>query len=212
MSRLTLPALLGLLTAAPLSVAQTDSGTPATAGDRACIAVVLPSAQGIAGDAGDFSESLRELLISYLNGPSLRAVPLEARLASQALEEAQQKDCGHVLLTSVVRKRDEGSRLGKIFAQAAGPAAAHGIPYGGGAAQAAMRGAAIGGAHAVSSMAQTSRARDEVTLEYRIGTASTVMQTTPQRDSAKAKTDGEDLLTPLVEKAAESIAATVLGK
>jgi hypothetical protein len=173
---------------------------------------VLPSAKGIAGDAGDFSESLRELFISYLNGPSLRAVPLEAKLASQALEEAQQKTCGHVLLTSVARKRDEGSKFSKILQQAAGPAAAYGVPYGGSAGEAVVRGAVIGGAYAVSSMAQTSKARDEVTLEYRIGTVSTVMQAPPQRSSAKAKTDGEDLLTPLVEKAAESIAATVLHR
>lgn len=205
MNRSILRALL-----ATLALAGPDA---AWAGENpACVAVVLPSAHGIAGDAGDFSESLRELLISYLSGPTLQAVPLEARLASQALEEAEQKDCGHVLLTSVTRKRDEGSKLGKFLQQAAGPAASYGMPYGGGAAEAAVRGAVVGGAYAISSMAQTSKARDEVTLEYRIGTPGTVLQATPQRGSAKAKTDGEDLLTPLMEKAAESIAASVLAR
>jgi hypothetical protein len=211
MKRFLIPALLGLLAAVPVSMAQGDPDTQAAA-DGACIAVVLPSAQGISGDAVTFSESLRELLISYLNGPSLRAIPLQARLASQALEEARQKNCGHVLLTSVTRERDEGSTFGRIFKEAAAPAAAYGLPAGGGAGQAAVRGAVIGGAHAVSSMARTSKARDEVTLEYRVGRADTVMQATARRDSAKAKTDGEDLLTPLVEKAAESIASSVLGK
>jgi hypothetical protein len=212
MTRPNLLALLGLLAATSPSMAEPAPEAAATTEAGACIAVVLPSAQGISGDAGEFSRSLRELLISYLSGPSLRAVPLEARLASQALEEAQQKDCGHVLLTSVARKRDEGSTFGRIFKEAAAPAAAYGLPASGSAGQAAVRGAVIGGAHAVSTMARTSKARDEVTLEYRIGTPVTVMQATPQRGSAKARTDGEDLLTPLVEKAAESIAATVLGR
>jgi hypothetical protein len=195
-----------------VALTQAAPGTDGTTQTGACIAVVLPSAQGISGSAGDFSKSLRELLISYLNGPSLRAIPLEAKLTSQALEEAQQKDCGHVLLTSVVRKRNEGSRLGRIFKEAAGPAAAYGLPASANAGVAAARGAVIGGAQAVTYMARTSKARDEVTLEYRVGTVSTVMQATPQRGSAKAEVDGEDLLTPLVEKAAESIAASVLGK
>ena len=212
MRRLAWLMLPGLLAPAVESVAQSVPDADATAAPGACIAVVLPSAQGIAGDATEFSKSLRELFLSYLNGPSLRAVPLEARLASQALEEAQQKDCGHVLLTSIARKRNEGSQLGRIFKEAAAPAAVYGIPYGGGAGEAAVRGAVIGGAHAVSSMARTSKARDEVTLEYRVGAPSTVMQSAPQRMNAKAKTDGEDLLTPLVEKAAESIAVSVLGK
>lgn len=184
--------------------------TPAAG--QACIAVVLPSAQGIDGDATAFSNSLRDLLVGYLTGPSLRAIALEARLASQAVEEARQKDCGHVLITSVTRKRDEGSRFGRALQQAAGNAAVLALPYGTGAAAAVARGAAVGGAYAVSNMAQTARARDEVTLEYRLGTAGTALQATPRREQAKARSDGEDLLTPLVEKAAGAIAASVLGK
>ncbi len=53
---------------------------------------------------------------------------------------------------------------------------------------------------------------DEVTLTFRVGTVDTVMRTSPKTEKAKAKNNGEDLLTPLVEKASESIAATVLKK
>jgi hypothetical protein len=177
-----------------------------------CIAVALPSAEGITEDATSFSNSLRDLLMSYLTGPSLRAVALNARLTSQAVEEARQQGCDHVLLTSVKRERNEGSRWTKALQKAAGPAALYSIPYGSSAAGAAARGAAVGGAYAVSDMAQTAKAKDEVTLEYRIGSPGSVLEAQPQKHSAKAKTDGEDLLTPLVEKAAESVAATVLSQ
>jgi hypothetical protein len=68
---------------------------------QTCIAIVLPSLHGADGDASGFANSLRDLLASYLTGPSLKAMPLEARLASQAVEEARQKQCGNVLVTDV---------------------------------------------------------------------------------------------------------------
>jgi hypothetical protein len=177
-----------------------------------CIALVLPSAKGAAGDATEFAKSLRELFASYLTGPSLRTITLDARLASQAVEEARQKDCGYVLLTSIERKQNDGSGWGRALGRAAGTAAWYGVPYGGTAATAAARGAAVAGAQAISAMAETTKAKDEVTLEYRVGTLDTAMRATPKAAKAKAKSDGEDLLTPLVEKAAEAIAATVLRR
>ena len=196
---------------APAS-AQDPAAPAAAASSQACVAIVMPSATGVDGDATAFSTSLRDLFASYLTGPSLRAISLEARLSSQAIEEARQKQCAYVLLTTIARKRDGGSGWGRALGQAAGSAAYYGIPYGGGAAAAAARGAAVAGAHAVSTMASTTRAKDEVTLEYRIGTADAVLRTAPKTEKAKARSDGEDLLTPLVEKAAGSVAAVVTRK
>lgn len=177
-----------------------------------CIAIVLPSAKGAAGDATEFATSLRDLFVSYLTGPSLKTIALESRLATQAVEEARQKDCGNVLVTSIERKRNDGSGWGRALGRAAGTAAWYGVPYGGTAATAAARGAAVAGAHAISTMAESTKAKDEVTLEYRIGTLEAALRATPRTEKAKAKSDGEDLLTPLVEKAAEAIAAAALKK
>src|SRR5918993_3450855 len=91
--------------AASAGVAPIERQAAAT-NEAACVAIVLPSARGVDGDATAFSTSLRDLFTSYLTGPSLRAVPLEARLTSQAVEEARQKDCGNILLVSVARKRN----------------------------------------------------------------------------------------------------------
>jgi hypothetical protein len=184
----------------------------AQASTPTCIAIVLPSAKGAAGDATEFAMSLRELFVSYLTGPSLRAITLDARLASQAIEEARQKDCGNVLVTSIERKRNDGSGWGRALGRAAGTAAWYGVPYGGTAATAAARGAAVAGAHAISTLAETTKAKDEMTLEYRFGTLDAALRATPKTEKAKAKSDGEDLLTPLVEKASEAIAAAILKR
>lgn len=203
-----------------LSIASLTLVSPALAQDagknaQTCVAVVLPSAKGIDGDATEFSKNLRELFVSYLTGPTLRAVPLEARLASQAVEEARGKQCGYVLVTSITRKRDGGGGFGQALGRAAGAAAVHAVPYASGAASAATaaaREAARAGAQAVSSMADSTKAKDELTLEFRVGTADNVLQLSPKTEKMKAKSDREDLLTPLVEKAAEAVAAAVRKK
>jgi hypothetical protein len=189
-----------------------DAAAQTAAGRPACVAIVMPSATGVDGDATAFSTSLRDLFVSYLTGPTMQAITLDARLPSQAIEEARRKECTYVLLTTIAMKRDGGSGWGKALGQAAGSAAYYGVPYGGGAAAAAARGAAVAGAHAVSTMASTTRVKDELRLDYRVGTVDTVTRMAPKTEKAKATTDGEDLLTPLVEKAAESVAAVITRK
>jgi hypothetical protein len=171
-----------------------------------CLAVVLPSVQGVDGSAVDVATGLRDLFVSYLNGPALRAITLEARLPAQAAIEARQKGCDRMLVTTMVRKRDGGSRLGGVLGQAAGTAAWH-LPYG--AAGSVARGAAIAGAQAASTLAADTRRKDEVRLEYRLGTPDTVASAKPMSSKAKARSDGEDLLTPLVERASAEIFGAV---
>lgn len=183
----------------------------AAAIEPACIAMILPSARGV-DDATAFATSLRDLFSSYLTGPSLRAVPLDARLTGQGVEEARQKSCTHMLLVTVTRKRNDGSGVGRVLGRAAGAAASYGVPYGGTAATAAARGAVVAGAYAISNAAETTRAKDEITLDYRFGTIDRISGAAAKSHKAKAKSDGEDLLTPLVEAASEAIAAAVLKK
>jgi hypothetical protein len=177
----------------------------------ACIAIVLPSVQGVDGSAGDVSGALRQLLTSYLTGPSLKAVPLEARLQSQALEEARQKGCDHILTTTLTRRRAGGGLLGKALGQAAGTAAWYvpGVASTGGAM---ARGAVIAGAQAVSTVASSTKAKDEMRLDYGFSSLDEAATATPVTLKAKAATDGEDLLTPLAEKAAEAVAAALSRK
>jgi hypothetical protein len=206
--------LLAIATVVALLPARLASAQPVPAADEppqpriACVALVLPSVHGAEGSATDLATSLRELFESYLTGPSIRAVPLEARLPSQALEEARQKECGHIVTATLTRKRSGGggSRVGRAVGQAAGTAAWY-VPGG-----PAARISTIAGAQVISSMAQETRAKDELTLEYTVSTPDQARQARPRTEKAKARMDREDLLTPLVEKAAEAIAAVVTAK
>ncbi len=170
---------------------------------------MLPSIQGVDGSATDVANGVRDLFISFLNGPALRTIVLEARLPAQAAIEARQKGCGQMLLTTMIRKRDNGSKLGGVLGQAAGTAAWH-IPYS--AAGSVARGAALAGAQAATTLASDTRRRDEVRLEYRVGSPDQVAAAKSVLSKAKARADGEDLLTPLVERASAEIFSAVAAK
>lgn len=193
--RLAAVAMLATLLTLPAPGSAQDASAP-------CLAVVLPSVQGVDGSATDVASGVRDLFVSFLNGPALRVITLEARLPAQAAIEARQKNCELMLLTTMVRKRDGGNRLGGVLGQAAGTAAWH-LPYGGAGTMA--RGAAIAGAQAATTLASDTRRKDEVRLEYRVGPPDSVAGAKAVSSKAKARADGEDLLTPLVERAAAEI-------
>jgi hypothetical protein len=188
-----------------------DQSSSAGAGGSpvACVAIVLPGVQGVEGSATDAGTAVRDLFMSFLTGPSIKAVALDARLQSQAVEEARQKQCEQVLIATLTRTRSGGSsRLGQVLGQTAGTAAWQ-IPYAGGTGGAVARSAAIASAQAVSTLAGSTRAKDEMRLEYRVMAPGNVTRVGPGTEKAKAKVDGEDLLTPLVQRAAETIAAAI---
>jgi hypothetical protein len=188
--------------AAPETDAQTGAPAPV------CIAIVLPSVQGVEGDATQVASAVRELLRSFLTGPSMQSVLIEARLPSQSIEEARQKNCGRVLTAALTRKRGSGGGLlGRVVGQA-GTTAAWSLP-GGGVGGALARGAAVAATQTASEVASSTQAKDEMRIEYRLSPVSGGTTLGPKTERAKAKVDGEDLLTPLVQKVAEAVAAAL---
>jgi hypothetical protein len=207
---LIVPTLMTILIGAPgapglrLSAIESHPAPPSI-----CIGIVTPSVQGTGPNAAEFGVVVRDLFAGYLAGPSIQAMPLKARLASQAMEEAKQQNCGHVLTATLTRKRGGQSVLGKVVGQA-GSTAAWYIPGGATATSAVTRGVAVATAHAVASFAATTRARDELRLEYRVVSPDGTVQIPARTEKLKARADGDDLLTPLVEKASEAIVGTLL--
>jgi hypothetical protein len=152
--------------------------------------------------------AVRDLFVSYLKGPSINVVPLDAKLAVQATEEAKQKSCNQMLVVAVTKKRGGGGGLGRALAQA-GSTAAWYAPVGS-VGTAVARGAVIAGAQAASEIASTTKAKDELRLEYRLVSTDGKVIVKPKEEKAKASADGEDLVTPLVQTVAESIATAVI--
>jgi len=187
-------------------LAKSQQDTPSDA--PTCLAVVLPSVQGVEGSASEMASAVRDLFVSFLSGPSIRPLSLDARLPSQAVLEARQKDCGQVLIASVSRTRSGDSKFAGMLGKATETAAWR-IPYDPGVGGAVASGVVITGGQAISNLASDTRHKDEVELSYRVGAPESVVKAKPQSVKGKAKVDGEDLLTSLVERAAQDVATIV---
>ena len=199
------------------SVSSSSANAPATAaGPKKAgiirIGVVMPKVQMSAGDPAPAAEALRNSFVSYLKGPSVEVIPLSARLASSVTEEARQSECDYVLYVSMsVKKGGGGSLFGRAIGNVAGATAGH-IPGGGSATTGAARSAAIGSVYTTAAIVSSIKAKDEVTLEYRLEPTDPAKQRVANTAKAKASQDGEDVVTGLVEKAAGVVVATVSAK
>jgi len=195
---------LWLTTAAMLAAPGSGLAAQASEPIRICLAPAQVEASTNAAAAID---AVRETFSSYLSGPSISTQPLTARLASLAREEAKQAGCPYLLVTTVklVNKRSGGGLLGQIAAGAARQGALEaGVTSGSTVGRIAGSAAHVGLSQASLNYAITVRNKDELTLGYRLEAADGKVLL-DQREKRNAKSDGEDVLTPVIQIAAEAI-------
>ncbi len=179
------------------------------------IGVVLPQGQALQGS--EAAEPMRQSLISQLKAQSIDAVPLNAAPGNLDTE-AQAQQCRYVLYTHL-EKRSSGG-LGKLSALT------HVLPFAAfsakGAASSLASMAAQGAANAAASSAQQQAASqfappntmvkqgDTMAMAYRlvaVGSANPLKA--ESFDSAKAGSDGQDILSPLVAHVVGAVIGTV---
>lgn len=184
-----------------------ETGLPAKPPGVVRIGIVKPKVKAGADEAPQAADAVRNILAEYLQGPTMEVALLSARLPSQYTAEAQQADCDFVLATTLVHRRGSqnsalGQTLGKI---------ANYTPYipGGDYAQSAM---VTGALQTAADFATSVKAKDEMQLDYRLHAVGAEKPVLEKGAKQRAKSDGEDLLTPLVEGAAEAIGAAVTTK
>jgi hypothetical protein len=184
------------------------------------IGIAPPDAQVGQGNntGGDFSTPIRNAEVTLMSGPAVEITALDAHIPMQLQAEAQQKQCDYVMYSSVLVKHQQGG-FGR-FAKYGGMAAsmtpmgmmAHGM---GGAMAAQAAGAAASQVAQQQAMNQLAsfngqiKSKDDVTVQYQLiapGQTTPVLQNTLQ---GKAKSDGEDVLTPLLTQAATVVLTQV---
>jgi len=191
------------------------------------IGIAPPDAQlGQGSNAGaDYSTPIRNAIVALMNGPAVEIVALDAHIPIQLQAEAQQKQCDFILLSSVAVKRGSGGGLGG-FLKKAGPMSSMipmaGMAKGMGGAVAAQAASAAASSAAMSAQQQALsqlagfngeiKSKDDVTVQYQLvatGQASPILQNTLKN---KAKADGEDVLTPLLQQTANTVLTEVTKK
>ena len=178
---------------------------------RVCLAP--SSVEAGSSNANAAMDATRENFVSFLTGPSLKAEPLKARLEAQVREEAKQAECPYVLYTTVklVSKRSGSSVLGHATAAAVREGAyAAGVATGSTAGRVAGSAVSSAAHHAAYNYAATIRNKDELTIGYRLedGAGKVLLD---KKEKRSAKADGEDVLTPLIQKASEEVYAATRG-
>lgn len=184
------------------------------------IGVAPPDAQvGQGSNAGaDNSTPIRNAVVALMSGPAVEIAALDSHIAMQLQAEAQQKQCDYILFSAVSVKHTAGGGFGK-FMKVAGPVAnmtpmgmmTHGLG-GALAAQTAGMAAQVAQQQAMSQLAGFNheiKSKDDVSVQYQLFHTG---QTTPMLQNAlqgKAKSDGEDVLTPLLQQAATSVLTEV---
>jgi hypothetical protein len=187
------------------------------------IGVAPPDAQVGQGsnNGGDYSTPIRNAEIALMNGPAIEIAALEAHIPIQLQAEAQQKQCDYILFSSVAVKHNQGgfgkfAKLGGMAASMSPMAAMTGGMRGAVAAQAAgMAASQMAQQQAMNQLAGFNgqiKSKDNVSVEYQLvamGQTTPYVQNTLQ---GKAKSDGEDVLTPLLTQAATEVLTKVSQK
>jgi len=185
------------------------------------IGVAPPDAQVGQGNntGGDYSTPIRNAEIALMSGPAIEVAPLDSHIPMQLQAEAQQKQCDYVMFSAVKVKHSQAGGFGK-FAKF-GSMAASMTPMGAMAHGMAGAAAAQAASVAASQMAQQAamnqlsgfnkqvKSKDDVSVQYQLVPAG---QTTPVVQNSlqgKAKSDGEDVLTPLLTQAATDVLTKV---
>jgi hypothetical protein len=191
------------------------------------VGIAPPEAQlGQGNNAGaDYSTPIRNAIVALMNGPAVEIAALDSRIAMQLQAEAQQKQCDYVLFSSVAVKHSSGGGFGKFMKMGSTAASmtpmgamAHGM--GGAMAATAAQAAASAAAQAAQQQAISQlagfngqiKSKDDVTVQYQLVQTG---QTAPLVQNAlqgKAKSDGEDVLTPLLTQTANTVLTQVTTK
>lgn len=174
------------------------------------LGVLVPSVQWGQGSVGyDPSEIIRQSVIVMLNGPVIEVVPLQSRIPVQIAAEAKEIGADYVLEAKVTKSQSKGW-MKSVGAVAPLASMVPMIGMAGGVAGTVAATTAAATLGSLGAMGSTVQAKDEVTLEYTLRDASGQTVLLANTRKAKAKRDGEDVLTPLVEKAAAAVVDAIV--
>jgi len=180
------------------------------------LGVLTPQAQMGEPDSASSSvaESIRILIIQSLTGPTVEVTPIAAVSPTEIEVEAKQKSCDYVLYSSITQKRSGGMGLLNKAMPVANFLPPVAMAKGASALGSAMAAAASAQAAQTAAMtaASTVKAKNEVAFDYKLMAASSATPVLANTAKAKAKADGDDVISPLIQQAAASIVAEVNKK
>jgi hypothetical protein len=199
------------------NAAKSESNVSTTVGPkkpgtiRIGVAGFKTGAVGEGLNAAELTGAIQNTLGEFLKGTKIELVALEAKLSSALAAEIKQKECDYVLNATVSHKKGGGG-FG-MFSKIA-PAIGNVVPMAGmGSRAGAIAGQVASTAvYTAANAAGNVKSKDELTLDLKLDAAAGGAAALAKQFKTKAKSDGEDIISPLAEQAAAAILAAVSGK
>ena len=189
----------------PTTPANIATATPASAVGakregviRIGVVSVKPGNMTEGMNAQQMALAVQNTLMENLKATNIEAVPIEGSGGIQA--EAQQKQCDYLVFANVSLKKGGGG-FGSLMSSTAGKIASN-VGYGSGTAAVVATNVVV-----AATVAQNIKAKDEMTLDVRLERPGATTSTFAQSYKGKAKSAGEDIITPLVQQAAQAMLA-----
>jgi hypothetical protein len=175
---------------------------------RIGLAGVKTGAIGEGLNASELAGAIRNSLGEYLKGTNIELVQIEAKLPAAIESEAKQKECDYVLYAQVSHKKGGGG-FG-MFSKIA-PALGNVVPVSGIGSRSGQIAGQVANTtiYTAANAAGNVKSKDELTLEIKLNATGGGSPALAKQYKTKAKSDGEDIISPLVEQAATAILETV---
>lgn len=173
------------------------------------VGIVMPkanfTAEGV--DNNQMALGIQQAVAGYFEGTEVQIVPLEARIPQALADEVKEKGVSYVLNVAVSQKKGGGGfgmfkTIAPVLSSVVPMAGVTGNIAGNIAGQVAQ--SAIVGA---AQMSSNTKAKDTITLDYSLVAAEGGAVKNSNSFKAKAKSDGEDVLSPMLEKMTEAVLA-----
>jgi hypothetical protein len=165
---------------------------------RIGVVTVKPGAVAENMNAGNLAGAVQTTLTEKLKAPNVEAIPIQATVLNQIEAEARQKECDYLVYTTVTHKKGGGG-FGSVFGSQAAQIAANTVGYGGSTA------AAIGANAATSAVIADVKPKDELTVDVRLEKPGAGYPAFSKQFKGKAKSAGEDIVTPPTTQAAQAL-------
>ena len=183
-----------------------DSASAQFVSSKPLICVGLPDLRLAGSTPAPAPAALRDLISQQMANAGISTRSLQATLTDQSLLEAQQSGCASILFVTAnqVRPAAKSGFFRRALAHA-GTGAAGSMPGGSSAGSAIARSVAVDGVYSAAQLFTAIKANDEIHLDFHLDGAGDHTPLTSGQVSARAKSDGEDVFTPLAARLVNTI-------
>ena len=204
-SMYAVPSVPSASSVTPVSPPASTNTTPAaTVGPKKAgiirIGVVAVKTDKVAEgmNASNLATAVQTTMTDKLKAPNIEAIPIQATVLSQIEAEARQKECDYLVYTTVSHKKGGGGGFGSVFGSTAAQIAANTVGYGSTAG-------AVAANAATTAVVADIKPKDELTVDVRLEKPGAGYPAFTKQYKGKAKSAGEDIVTPATTQAAQGL-------